>query len=81
MRYLPRMRNLPHTPADRLVPTTEVAAMLGIHVATVVRRAQAGEIPYAVKLPGETGAYLFDRAEVERVKAAEAAAAPAGSVA
>lgn len=61
------MPKIPQTPIDRLIPTSEVAALLSIHVATVVRKAQAGEIPFAVKLPGETGAYLFDRAEVERL--------------
>jgi len=41
--------------------------MLGLHVSTVVRRVQAGEIPYAVKIPGDTGAYLFDRKVIEKL--------------
>ena len=52
------------------IPTAEVAEMMNCHVATVVRRAQAGEIPVAMKLPGETGAYLFDRAVIEALVAA-----------
>jgi excisionase family DNA binding protein len=55
------------TQVSNLIPTTEVAKMLGIHVATVVRRAQAGEIPVAFKVPGETGAYLFDQETIEKL--------------
>lgn len=48
-----------------LIPTAEVAKLLGVHIATVTRRAALGQIPVAMKLPGETGAYLFDRADIE----------------
>lgn len=61
------MPKAPQTTKPDLIPTAEVAAILNIHVATVVRRAQSGEIPYAMKLPGETGPYLFDRADIERL--------------
>lgn len=70
VRYLPHMPKDAHTHVPDLIPTADVARMLGLHVATVVRRVQAGEIPYAMKLPGETGAYLFDRKDIERLKAA-----------
>jgi hypothetical protein len=53
-----------------LILTSDVAKMLGIHVATVVRRAQTDELPYVVKIPGKTGAYLFDRKVIERIKSA-----------
>lgn len=66
MRYLPLVPKITQEPMA-LIPTSEVAALLRMHVATVVRKAQAGEIPFAMKLPGETGAYLFDRNEIERL--------------
>jgi len=47
------------------VSTAEVAQLLGKSTATVKRMAQKGSLPPAMKLPGETGAYLFDRALVE----------------
>ena len=65
--YVPHMPKHPHTPTPDLIPTSEVAEMFGLHVATIVRRVQAGELPYAVKVPGKTGAYLFDRAEIEKL--------------
>ena len=65
--YVPHMQKHPHTPTPDLIPTSEVAGMLGLHVATIVRRVQAGELAYAVKVPGKTGAYLFDRAEIEKL--------------
>lgn len=52
-----------------LLTTAEVAEILGCSVATVKRRALVGDIPYAQKLPGETGAYLFDRVTIERLVA------------
>jgi excisionase family DNA binding protein len=55
------------TQVPDLIPTKDAAAMLGLHVSTVVRRVQAGEIPYAVKIPGDTGAYLFDRKVIEKL--------------
>ena len=50
-----------------LLSTAQVAVMLGKSTATVKRMALAGTLPPAIKLPGETGAYLFDRADVERL--------------
>jgi hypothetical protein len=35
--------------------------MLNKDVSTVLRLAKSGKLPYAVKIPGKTGAYLFDR--------------------
>ena len=31
------------------------------------RKVQAGEIPFVVKLPGLTAAYLFDPLEIEKI--------------
>ena len=50
-----------------LIPTAEVARILGVRVSTVSRRVARGDLDYAMKLPGETGAYLFDRAAIERL--------------
>jgi excisionase family DNA binding protein len=54
-----------------LIPTVEAAEMLNKDVSTVLRLAKSGKLPYAVKIPGKTGAYLFSRKAIEKlVKAA-----------
>ena len=54
-----------------LLTAAETCAELGgIDRSTLTRWVQAGRITPARKLPGLTGAYLFDPAEVQRVKAA-----------
>lgn len=58
-----------------LIPTAEAALILGVHIATVTRRAAAGDLPVAMKLPGETGAYLFNRADIEAAAGDKASAA------
>jgi len=40
--------------------TADVAERLGKSIKTVQRMAEAGEIPGARKLPGQTGAWYFD---------------------
>lgn len=57
-------------PKVLLIPTAEVAQILGANVKTVTRWASEGTLPYAQKLPGLRGPYLFDAAEVARFKAA-----------
>lgn len=47
-----------------IITTTEVAKLLRIDARTVQRKATTGELPTVSKLPGETGAYLFDRATI-----------------
>ena len=49
---------------DDLIPATEAAAILGCHVSTVSDLANAGTLPVALKLPGKTGARLFERTVV-----------------
>jgi hypothetical protein len=39
-----------------------------VDVATVSRWAGRGLLPYAVKVPGRTGAYLFDPGVIDVVK-------------
>lgn len=47
-----------------LLDTREAAALLGVSVRTLCWRARHGVIP-AVKYPGETGRYVFERPVVE----------------
>ena len=46
--------------AHTYLTTEQVAKRLGISTATVKRMAADGRLPYAVKVPTDTGAYLFD---------------------
>ena len=52
---------------DNLLTTHEAAAALGISAVTVTWRARNGRLTPALKLPGDNGPYLFDRAEIERL--------------
>lgn len=61
-------------PSDTLLTTSQVARKLGRTTTTVLNHVKAGRLQPAVKLPTETGAYLFDPAEVERYLQAEGAA-------
>ncbi len=58
-----------------LIGTAEAARLLGWSVAKVKRQAKAGEVPHAMKMPGDTGAYLFHRAIVQMVADKNEAAA------
>lgn len=65
-------------PKNPLIPTAETAEILRVDVRTVHRMAEDGRLTPALKIPGRTGAYLFDRNDVERVaneRQAERAAA------
>lgn len=52
---------------EHLIPTAQVAEILRVDVRTVHRMADDGRLAPAAKVPGRTGAYLFDRADVETV--------------
>jgi hypothetical protein len=53
-----------------LIGTTETCEILGnIDRSTLVRRVARGELRAVTKLPGVTGPWMFDRAEVLRHKA------------
>lgn len=56
--------------ADDLIGTPEAASIIGVSRATMTRWVQSGELEPATKLPGLTGAALFNRADIE-AKAAE----------
>lgn len=49
---------------DDLIGTDEAAQLLGVSKPTVKRMARAGTLPVAIKMPGQTGAYLFHRSDV-----------------
>jgi excisionase family DNA binding protein len=51
-----------------LLPTSQVAERLGVHVRTVHRMVDRGEIKAAAKVPGLRGPLLFTEDEVSRVE-------------
>lgn len=59
---------------ERLIGCSEAAAILGWSITKVKRETGARRLPIEGKLPGQTGAYLFDRATVERIAANRARA-------
>lgn len=65
---MPNAGHMPNTP-DELVTSAAVCTELGIDRSTLTRWVQAGRIEPATKLPGLRGAYLFTRAEIDRLKA------------
>jgi excisionase family DNA binding protein len=56
--------------------TREVAARLGVSVATVNRMAKDGRLVPAVRMPGTRGAQLYERDKVEAHLANETRTAP-----
>ena len=50
-----------------LIGTRQAAEILGVPRTTLASRLAAGTIAPAIKLPGRTGAYLFDRAYIEQL--------------
>lgn len=60
---------------SELVGTAEAAAILGVTVKTVNLWAVEGKLVPAHKFPGQTGAYVYHRADIEAVRDARAAAA------
>lgn len=62
---------------DEPLTAAESGTILGVSARTVIRRAEAGELPYIRKLPGPNGDYLFRRAVVERAAAEQAKAGAA----
>lgn len=58
-----------HTP-DALITSAQACERLNIDRSTLSRWVAAGRITPLIKGPGLRGAFLFDPAEVERVKSA-----------
>lgn len=67
----------PHNLSAHLT-TAEACEILAKDRATITRWVEAGKLTPAHKLPGRTGAFLFSRADVEKL-AAELAAADKAS--
>lgn len=73
------MRN-PTTSAElELISAEQAAVRLGIARRTLLDRVSAGTIKPAVKMPGRTGAFLFDRTYIETIAARDRAKALAAS--
>jgi excisionase family DNA binding protein len=64
------LSNLSHMLPSDLLATAEVAKELGNSVPTINRWVAEGKLIPAKKLPGRTGAYLFDRATIDALSAA-----------
>ncbi len=58
---------------SELLGVSEAAALVGVSIATIKRAASAGQLPIAHKMPGQTGAYLFHRTDVEALAKGRAA--------
>lgn len=58
-----------------LIGTRQAAEILGVPRTTLASRLAAGTIAPAIKLPGRTGAFLFDRSYIEQIAADERDAA------
>ena len=52
-----------------LIGSDEVAHKLGWSRSKVKREAKEGRLPFALKMPGDTGAYLFDAAVIAELAA------------
>jgi excisionase family DNA binding protein len=49
-----------------LKTTAQAAGRLGCSIRTILRMVEDGRLTPAAKMPGESGGYLFESAEVER---------------
>ena len=58
------MRTVRHVQDSEIISTAEAASMLGCSVATVNRKAQAGDIEPVVQANGPTGARFYRRADI-----------------
>jgi excisionase family DNA binding protein len=60
---------------DPLIGSAEACEILGVDRSTLTRWVARGLVEAAQKLPGENGAYLFRRAEIERAASEQVRAA------
>lgn len=60
-------------PPIDLITTAQAAEILRVSIATINRDVSLGRLPAHQKLPGRTGAYLFDRKVIEEAAAVRAA--------
>lgn len=60
--------DMPHPPPTDEIATREALVVLGYtNPSTIVRYVQSGKLTPSRKLPGRNGAYLFWRADVQRL--------------
>ncbi len=64
---------MPPTKPD-VIGSAEACKILGRDRSTLTRWVESGRLDYWVKMPGETGAYLFERHVVEALRDELAAA-------
>jgi hypothetical protein len=50
-----------------LITTAQAAERLALSIWHVAKLARTGQLPYAQKLPGQKGAYLFDPAVIDQL--------------
>ncbi len=58
-----------------LLGVNEAAKIVGVSDRTIKRLAKSGVLPHAHKMPGQTGAYLFRRRDVEKLAKSKGRAA------
>lgn len=58
-----------NTSAETLITSAEACQVLNIDRSTLNRWIAAGKVTPAIKLPGKTGAYLFDPAHIAKAAA------------
>lgn len=63
-------------PATDLLTADQAAAVIGVNRRTITKWAESGRLPESLRLPGDTGARLFARMDVERIAAELAATQP-----
>ena len=51
-----------------LLTTHQAADRLGVSVRTIHRMVERGDLAFAAKVPGQTGAYLFDPSAITAAK-------------
>ena len=61
-------KSVPMANTDDLISSIEAAELLRVGRSTLTRWVQSGRLPEAMKLPGETGARLFRRSDVETLR-------------
>lgn len=54
-------------PPHDLIGAAEACEMLRVDRATITRWVVSGKLPTVHKMPGKSGAYLFNRADVEQI--------------
>lgn len=67
MRKLAQARKFRHMQQKPTITTGEVATLYGVSRRTIGRKIATGDLTPLMKLPGKTGAHVFDASQVQRV--------------